>query len=70
MENNTINVETGMDEMMKIMQDAAAFRAAQEYVRTNMIESGYLDARAVCAVLHLDCSQLRQENDRRKNSSE
>lgn len=70
MENNTVNVEVGMDEMMKIMQDAAAFRAAQEYVRAQMIESGYLDTRAVCAALHLDSSELKRENDRRKNSNE
>lgn len=60
----------GLQEMMEIMQDAAAFKAAQEYVRQTMVESGYLDARAVCAALHLDSSELKRENDRRKNSNE
>lgn len=60
----------GLQEMMEIMQDAAAFKAAQEYVRQAMVESGYLDARAVCAALHLDSSELKRENDRRKNSNE
>ncbi|MDD6788831.1 MAG: hypothetical protein PUE04_01850 [Lachnospira sp.] len=60
----------GLEEMMDIMQDAAAFRAAQDYVRQTMIQSGYLDTRAICAALRLNCSELKQENERRKNSDD
>lgn len=70
METNTVNVGFSEKEMMQMMLDAAAFRAAQGYARAQMIEGGYLDARAVCAVLHLDYSQLKQENSRRQNSDE
>ena len=68
MEENTVTVGIGLQEMMEIMQNAASFQAAQEYVRQTMVESGYLDTRAVCAAQHLDLGELKRENERRKNS--
>lgn len=70
MEGNTVTVGIGAQEMIEIMREAASFQAAQDYVRQTMVESGYLDTRAVCAALHLDSSELKRENDRRKNSDE